>query len=96
MFPYARKDRNDRYDRCAAIVAIVAIIWKPGLSDPIVTAMVIIRELRQRTNQHDVNRTQVSLPGEFCGCVEIFKTAGDEHESHVLLLFFLFIVLRTI
>ena len=54
-------------------------------------AIVNVRELRQSVNQYDVNRTQVSLPGGFRRCIEIFKMAGDGYESHVPVLLFILI-----
>ena len=50
--------------------------------------IVIVRELRQSVNQYDENRSLVS------GCTEIFKMAEDDHESHVLVLLFLFFLLE--
>ena len=42
--------------------------------------------------EYDVNRTQASLPSGFLGCIEIFKMARDGHESHALIVLFLFFV----
>ena len=44
------------------------------------------------TDQNDVNRVEISLPGDFRGLFENFKIAGKGHESPV---FVLFLVLRT-
>ena len=44
------------------------------------------------SDQYNVNRVQISLPGDFRGLFEIFKIAGKGHESPVFVLFF---VLRT-
>ena len=64
--------------------------------DAVVIVIEIVRELRQSVNQHDVNRTQVSLPGGFHGCIEMFTMAEDVHESHVPVPFFMMFILRAI
>ena len=65
-------------------------------SDAVVIAIEIVRELRQSVNQHDVNRTQISLPGGFHGCIEMFTMAEDVHDSRALVLLFLMFILRAI
>ena len=69
-----------------SMVCYIMLCYTCNMSDAF--EIVIVRELRQSVNQYDENRSLAS------GCSEIFKMAEDDHESHVLVLLFLFFLLE--